>query len=185
MTLLALSALPFAPARDWASLARRRPPLRRVFATVVLPFALLPPLMVYVAGTQQPEMFPQQLAGAHWTAIAGVFFLAEMLTLFAMGWLLKQVARSNRLAVADDAAYFIAALAPVPLWLSSLGLLFPDLLFTVLIALAALGFSCRALYHGIVALGHVGEPVLAAWMTQVVFGGGLIPWILLLAALLT
>lgn len=92
-------------------------------------------------------------------ALAAVFFLAEVATVLAMGWLIK----SNRLEFDDYAAYLIAALAPMPLWLSSVGLLVPNLLFTATIAAAALAFSCRAVYQGIVGLGRVREPATAAW----------------------
>jgi hypothetical protein len=78
-----------------------------------------------------------------------------------------------------------AALAPIPLWLSSLGLLVPNLLFTVTLAAFALALSCRAVYHGIVELGGAREPVTAVWITQIAVGGALIPWVLLVAVLMT
>jgi hypothetical protein len=185
MTLFTISTLPLLAASDWSSLSPRRPALSRVFVFPVLPLALVPPVMVYLAGTHRPEMFPQELAGDSWVGLAVLFFLAEVATVLSMAWLIKHVSQSNRLAVDDYAAYLIAALAPVPLWLSSLGLLVPNLLFTATIATGALAFMCRAVYHGIVGLARVREPVTAAWITQIAIGGSLIPWVLLLAVLLT
>lgn len=185
MNLLLLSTLPFSAAHTWSKLSPRRPALSRVLAFTVLPLALLPPVMLYLAGSLHSTMFPPELARSSWASIAAVFFLAEILTLLALGWLIKQVARSNGLPLDDHAAFLIAALAPIPLWLSSLGLLVPNLLFTVTLAAFALALSCRAVYHGIVELGGAREPVTAAWITQIAVGGALIPWVLLVAVLMT
>jgi hypothetical protein len=185
MTLLTLSTLPFSATGDWSTLSRDRPALSRVFLLLVLPLALLPPGMLYLAGSLHPAMFPPALAHGSWGGLAATFFLTEMATLLAMGWLVQQLARTDRLAVDARAAYLLAGLAPLPLWLASLGLLVPDLLFTVLLAAIALALTCRALYRGILGLSQAREPVTAAWMTQVAIGGALIPWALLVAAVMT
>lgn len=184
MAPLPLPALPFASARDWSELARRRPALPRVLAFPVLPLALLPPLVLYLAGTLDPARFPPALARGSWGALAAAFFATEVATWLALGWLIACAARSSRVAIDRPTAYLIAALAPVPLWLSSLGLLVADLVVTLGLAGLALALSCRAVYHGIAILGGVRESVTAAWITQIAVGGALIPWVLLDAALL-
>jgi len=185
MTLLTLSTLPFSTTGDWSTLSRERPALSRVFFFLVLPLALLPPGMLYLAGSLHPAMFPPALARGSWGGLAAAFFLTEIATLLATGWLIQQLARTSRLAVDGRAAYLIAGLAPLPLWLASLGLLVPDLLFTVLLATIALALTCRALYRGILGLSQTREPVTAAWMTQVALGGALVPWALLAAVVMT
>jgi hypothetical protein len=109
-----------------------------------------------------------------------VFFLAEMLTFLGMGWLIKQVADSNRLKIDRHDAYLLAAIAPIPLWLSSLGLLVPSLAFNAALSLVALGLSCGVIYHGIEGLCHMCEEVTAAAIVQTVIGAGLAAWALLL-----
>ena len=185
MTLLTLSTLPFSATGDWSELSRGRPALPRVFLLLVLPLALLPPGMLYLAGSLHPAMFPPALARGSWGGLAATFFLTEIATLLATGWLIQQLARTRRLAVDSGVAYLIAGLAPIPLWLASLGLLVPDLLFTVLLAAIALALTCHALYRGILGVTHTSEPVTAAWMTQVAIGGALIPWALLAAVVMT
>ncbi len=185
MTLLTLSTLPFSTTGDWSTLSRGRPPLSRVLFLLVLPLALLPPGMLYLAGRLHPAMFPPELARGSWGGLAAAFFLTEMATLLAMGWLVRHLARTSRLSLDDDAAYLVASLACLPLWSASLGLLLPDLLFTLLLAAIALGLTCRALYRGRLGLTSTHEPVTAAWITQVVIGGALIPWALLVAVVMT
>lgn len=180
MKLSALSHLPFSADQGWDEIERIHPRLLKLFAFIVLPLSLLPPAMLYYAGTHYPEAFLPQAAGKNWALIAGVFFLAEMLTLLVMGWLIREAARSNGLRIDNHDAYLLAGIAPIPLWLSSLGLLQPSLTFNAILALVALGLSCGIIYRGIEGLCHTREDVSAAGVVQVVIGAGLMAWALLL-----
>ena len=78
MKLSTLFHLPFSNDQGWPEIERLHPRLVKLFALVALPLSLLPPIMLYYAGSVQPEIFPPQLAGKDWGAIAVVFFVAEM-----------------------------------------------------------------------------------------------------------
>ena len=185
MSLLTLATLPFSADYGWAALARQHSAPHRLLAFLVLPAALLPPAMLYLAGTRYPGIFPPELAGKPWGTLAAAFLLTELATLLLIGWLLGRVARSLGLAIDDRAAFLIAALAPLPLWLSSLALLVPDLGLLSGLALLALLLSFGIVYHGLVGLGRVRESVMAAATTHMALGAGLIPWVLLLAVVMT
>jgi hypothetical protein len=105
-----------------------------------------------------------------WATVAAVFFLAEMATFLAMGWLIKQIADTKGLSIDYHDAYLLAAVAPVPLRLSSLGLLIPALITNVVLSTMAMSLSCALLYHGLQALGREREQVVAAGMVQIVIG---------------
>jgi hypothetical protein len=181
MNLISLSKLPFSTTQGWPELEKIHPGLLKVFALVVLPLSLLPPVMLYYAGTHYPESFLKGAAGKAWDEIALVFFLAEMLTFLGMGWLIRQVAESNRLRIDHHDAYLLAAIAPIPLWLASLGLLVPSLAFNAGLSVAAMALSCGIIYHGVEGLCHMREEVTAAAIVQTVIGAGLVAWALLLA----
>jgi hypothetical protein len=180
MKLISLSQLPFSTAQGWPDLEKVHPGMFKVFAFIVLPLSLLPPAMLYYAGTNYPEAFFKGAAGKAWGEIGAVFFLAEMLTFLGMGWLIKQVADSNQLKIDHHDAFLLAAIAPIPLWLSSLALLVPSLAFNAGLSLVALGLSCGIIYHGIEGLCHMCEDVTAAAIVQTVIGAGLTAWVLLL-----
>jgi hypothetical protein len=180
MKLTAISQLPLSADHGWPEIARLQPGLLRLLVLSLLPLSLLPPAMLYYAGSHYPEVFLAQPAGKDWEAIAVAFFLLEMATLTGMGWLIRQVAATNGMRISQDQAYFLATIAPVPLWISSLGLLVPSLGFNVLLSLTALGLSCAIIYHGIQGLCHTREGVPAAATVQTVIGAGLIAWALLL-----
>jgi hypothetical protein len=180
MNLISLSKLPFSTAQGWPELEKIHPGLLKVFAFIVLPLSLLPPAMLYYAGTSYPEAFLEGAVGKAWGEIAAIFFLAEMITFLGMGWLIREVADSNRLKIDRHDAYLLAAIAPIPLWLSALGLLVPSLAFNAALSLVALGVSCGIIYHGVEGLCHMREDVTAAAIVQTVIGAGLIAWALLL-----
>lgn len=185
MSLRTLSQLPVSVDVGWPDLIRMRPGLLRVFAFIVLPLSLLPPLMLYWAGTRHPEMFPPELRAKPWAEVAATFFVAELVTLAAMGWLIRRAALGYGLAVDYHDSYLLASITPVPMWLSALGLLVPTLLFAAVLAAAGLVLSCAILYHGIQAYCRTREDVAAAGLVRTVLGLGFAAWCALLAIALT
>ena len=115
MNLHALSRLPASVDEGWPDLIRLRPSLPATIALLVLPLSLLPPLMLYWAGTHQPEMFPPELRAKPWAEVAAVFFVAELATVAAMGWLIRRVALGHGLHVDYHDTYLLASIAPVPM----------------------------------------------------------------------
>lgn len=180
MNLYALSRLPVSAEVGWPDLIRTHPGLLRIFAFVVLPLSLVPPLMLYWAGTQQPDMFPPDLRARPWAEVATVFFVAELLSVAAMGWLIRRIAIGHGLELHYHDSYLLASITPVPMWLSALGLLVPTLLFAAAVAAAGLVMSCAILYHGIQAYCRTREDVAAAGLVRTVLGLGFAAWCALL-----
>lgn len=184
MSLLSLVKLPLSAEQGWPELEKIHPRLVKVITFIVLPLSLLPPAMLYYAGSHYPATFPVFAGDKDWGAVAAIFFAAEMITLLGMGWLIKQVAESDGLVIDYHDAYLLAAIAPIPLWLSSLALLVPSLVVNAMVTLAALALSCGIIYHGIEGFCHMREDVTAASIVQVVMGAGLVAWALLLLLLI-
>jgi len=181
MNLHALSRLPVSVDNGWPDLIRIRPSLLATFGLLVLPLSLLPPLMLYWAGTHQPEMFPPEWRAKPWAEVATTFFVAELVTLAVMGWLIRRVALAYGLKVDYHDTYLLASITPVPMWLSALGLLVPTLLFAAVVAIAGLVLSCAILYHGIQAYCRTRDDVAAAGLVRTVLGFAFAAWCALLA----
>lgn len=180
MSPISLVKLPLSTQEGWPELIRLRPGMLKVFALLVLPLCLLTPAMLYFAGTHHPEVFLRQAGERNWALVAAIFFLAELGTFVGMGWLIRQVAQTNAFTIDYHDAYLLAAIAPVPMWLSSLGLFVPDLMFNVVFSMIGTGLSCALIYQGIQALGRRRDEVVAAGIVQTVIGAGLIAWAFLL-----
>lgn len=184
MKILSIPKMVVSSTEGWPELAKIHPAVIKVFFFLVLPFSLLPPAMLYLSGTYYGDAIVAGYGSKPWELISVLFFIVEMAGFAWMGWFIKQIAADHQVEVDFHDAYVLAAITPVPLWLSSLGLLVPSLAFNIVVSLAALGASCALIYHGIYALCHLHEEVTAASITQAVIGAGLATWAVLLMVIM-
>jgi len=184
MNILTFPGMVISSKTGWPELEKVHPTIIKVFALLVLPLCLIPPAMLYYAGTNFGDAFIVGYSSKPWAGIAGSFFLAEIATFFAMGWFIKQVAQNHKVEIVAQNAYLIAAIAPVPLWLSSFGLFISSLPVNIAISLIALACSCGLIYHGVFALCHMDEEVKAMSITYTVMSAGLAAWVLLLSVVI-
>lgn len=185
MKFHALLDLPLSADGGWPQLIEDRPDPVRLFGAVVLPLSLVPPVILYLVGTHQTELFTKAFGHWSWGALASLFFVAEMTTILLLGWFLRHVADTHKLELRYGDAYLLAAIAPIPMWLSALGLLIPDLLLAASIALVGLGLTCGILYHGILSLCRTRDAIVAVSIVHTVIGACLAAWIPMLLLALT
>ena len=133
MNVMQVPKMIFSFSEGWDELIRVHPSIARLFALVVFPLSLLPPAMIYYAGGSYGDVFVPGVTPEQWHAAAGIFFLAELLTIPTMAWLIHLVTRINNVATDYHACFTLAAIAPIPLWLSSLTLFVPNLLVGVVV----------------------------------------------------
>lgn len=183
MDLYTLAALPLSAERGWPELLRARPGWRRLFFQLVLPLSLLPPAVLYLAGTGHPGAFG---AGGHpWSALCVVVLLAEFASIVAAGRLFRQIAGAHGLVLGRRDARLLAALAPLPIWASAAGVALPGVAAPLAVSLAGLVLTCGIAYHGLVAICRPRDAIVAAAVVHVVSGVGLAAWAILVASLLT
>ena len=183
MKLNAITSLPFSATPGWIEIERIHPKLLTLLALVVLPLSLLPPLMLYLKGAAFFSQWLPDAAGKDWGMMGTAFFLIEMVSLVIMGWFIRNAAEMDGLSITNHDAYLLASLAPIPLWLSSLGLLVPSLAFNAVVSLTTFALSCGIIYNGIAGLCHTREQVVAASVVHAVISAGLLAWVILLLLL--
>jgi len=183
--VMAYMKMPFSYREGWRELQAKPPSIPLLAWCVVLPMSLLPPVMLYFAGTHYGDAFMTGFADREWRFITTILFLAELLTFFIMGWVIHAVVNgTEQLSINYQDAYLLAALAPLPLWASSLALGVPSLLFNTLVALFALGISCSLIYHGLQALCTRKEhDVVTISATYTIMSAGILGWGVLLAVI--
>lgn len=175
--------LPFTRQAGWKELQQRKPSIAVLAWCLVLPMSLLPPVLLYYAGTLYGDDFVAGFGEREWRYITTILFLAELLTFFVMGWLIHVVVNGIReLSIDYHDAYLLAALAPLPLWSSAIVLLIPSLLLNALAVLVALGISCSLVYHGLQALCERSDnDVTTMSATYTIMAAGVLAWGLLMA----
>ncbi|WP_297358857.1 YIP1 family protein [Thauera sp.] len=165
----------------WDMVERMRPPMDMLFRRLVLPLSLLPPLMILLAGGGVgADVFPDARF-ANWLIAAVLFFVAEQFSVPIMANSIRLASIAKDGSGDLDDAYAVAAIAPVPLWLSSLAVIFGSVWFAVLIALIALGASAMLIRHGVDRLLGVHEEVEASEIAIQVISFGVLTWLGLLA----
>jgi hypothetical protein len=186
MSVTSLSRMPFSPKATWPELARADSTVARTFFSIVAPLSLLPPVMIFLAGSHYGDAFIEGFSSKPWALIAAIFFCCEIVSVTLMGWLIKQVAGAWHEQVSYRNAYVLAAVAAIPLWISSLGLLVPSLAFNVALSALALSVSCALVLQGVRSFCRISEDniVQAISITRLVFGAGLGAWGFLLLLLI-
>ncbi|HEU6454102.1 MAG TPA: YIP1 family protein [Roseateles sp.] len=166
----------------WTEVRSTHPTPRRLFFTLVLPFSLVPALMLLYAGHTHADALVQGSTLVQWQIAAAVFLLAELFTVPLMARLLGGVLGKD--APDFDACFALAAYAAIPLWLSSLGLFSSEPMTVAVFAMIGLGASFATLFHGLTAFFAPREEMLEsqyyAWM---VLAAGGCAWLLLIALL--
>lgn len=184
MNLIQTPKMIFSFHAGWDELIKIHPSIVRLFSLVALPLSLLPPAMIYYAGGMYGDVFVAGVSPEQWHVAARVFFLAELLTVPAMAWLIHLISRANNVAADYHECFTLAVIAPIPLWLSSLALLVPSLFLCVVVGVLALLCSAGLIYRGVYALFHMQEDLKALQMATVISGAGLLAWLLLMQIVL-
>lgn len=182
MKLIQLPRMVVSFHNGWDELIRLHPSISALFLLLVLPLSLLPPVMIHHAGVIYGDVFIAGVSSEQWLRAALIFLAAELLTVPFMAWVIHSVVRMNEIAADYHECFVLAAVAPIPLWLSSVALLVPNLSFNLAVGVVALGASIGLIYHGVYALFGLrdGGEARAFEMATVIAGAGLLAWLLLM-----
>lgn len=181
MSFSQLPAMLISETRGWSDIARSHPASRRLLLTLAVPMSLIPALMYCYAEIVHPgAVFPLSVpaqTGGQLAAAAIVLFAVQLAMVTFMAMLIQRMAMAQDHDPGYENAYALAAIAPVPLWLSSLALFVPSLGFNiVVVALAWLG-SAALIRHGVRPLLQVGDARKAHYIANVVTLAGIAAWI--------
>lgn len=181
MSLLNYTKMPFSFNDGWDEVGAAHPSVFKTFLLLVLPFSLIPPAMLLYAGSHHASLYLMDSTYSRWQEVALVFLLAELLTVPLMGWIIKNIAAVHKLPVDFKDAFLLAAIVGVPMWLSSIGLLIPNL--WLMIGIVVLGFlvAVSLLYHGTYSILKMDEQIEAQSMSFAAFSAGAIVWVFLCA----
>lgn len=180
MLILSIPRMIVSSDKGWHELTQDSSSLGTLFWRLVLPLSLIPPVMLYLYGPDHGDLLIQGYSSKPWHIIAPVFFAAEMFTWLLMGWLIRQVTESQWIEATPKDAFRLASIAPVPLWLSALGLFVPNMTVNVVLGLLAMVATGSLIHHGVRAVLKVQDELVAASITHTVMGAGIAGWSFLL-----
>lgn len=180
MTIADFPRMMVSETEGWPELSRRHPSVTQLFAFLVVPMSLIPPLMYAYSQVATPgAVFPlvePPLAWEELAVVGAVFFAVELADVALMASYIQQLGAAADVHPDYPTAYMLAAVAPTPLWLSALGLFIPSLGFNVVLAIAAWCCSVALIRHGVRPLFNVADEHKAARMTNAVTLAGVAVW---------
>ncbi|MFZ2855753.1 MAG: Yip1 family protein [Rhodocyclaceae bacterium] len=168
----------------WDEIDRSHFSSRWFFKSLVLPMSLLPPaLYAYAESVHPGAIFPLSvpaLSALQLGVIGVVFYGLQVAMVAYMAMLIQRTALARDHDPGYDGAYALAAIAPVPLWLSSLALLVPSPGFVVAVVGLAWIASIALIRHGVRPLLHIGDEKTAHYVANMVVLSGIVAWVGLL-----
>lgn len=180
MSIIDILKMPFSQ-QSWRDLQSRNIPIAKLAWLLVVPMSFLPPVMLFYAGTHFGDDYLPSFAERNWHFITTVLFLAELLTFFVMGWLIFSVLNNQGINIDYQRSYLLAAFAPLPMWLSSLSLFVPFVLFNAVVVIFGLWLSCMLIYTGINALcERKDNDLVSMTATYAVIAASLVAWMVLM-----
>jgi len=192
MSLTHFPAMLISETEGWSDIERSHPPARSLMFGLVMPLSIIPPAMVAFAELAYPgAIFPLSvpaMTGGQLLASGIVLFAVQLAMVSFMAMLIQRIAFGQDHDPGYENAYTLAAIAPVPLWLSSLALFVPSLAFNVLVVAAAWVASAALIRHGVRPLLKVSDAPKAHYISNLVTATGVMAWFALMiisAALLS
>ena len=179
MNIFNLTKMPFSFHGGWDTVITIHPSIIKTFLFLVLPLSLIPPATLLYVGNNHVPMFWLNIGDSRWTTVALIFFIAELLTVPLMGWLIKAIASEHKFNINFKDAFLLAAITAVPMWISSVGLLATDIWTMIAIGFTGLLIAASLLYHGIYPILKMQDQFEAQSLSFHIFSGGAIVWVML------
>jgi len=165
-----------APTKGWSTLVQSKPSMHRLFLLHVMPFSLIPPLMGYFAGVKFGGEFFPAMAPAKLMLIALIFYVVELVVVPVMAVVIRQLAEIAEIHPTYHDAFLLAAVAPTPLWLAPIFLLFPSVLLNLAVVSLAMMAAAGFIYYGIPTVFDIKEEGHAMLMFGAVLIAGVVAW---------
>lgn len=181
MPISRLPAMLVSETEGWSDIARSHPASQRLMLTLAMPLSLIPALMYCYAEIVHPgAVFPLSVPALSGTqmAVTGIVLFAVQLAMVSfMAMLIQRMALAQDHDPGYENAYALAAVAPVPLWLSSLALFVPSLGFNIAVVALAWLASAALIRHGVRPLLKVDDAHRAHYIANMVTMAGVAAWI--------
>lgn len=174
----------------WAWLMQVHPSVTRTFCCYVVPMSLLPPAMLLYAAANHSTLLLANMSMNEAWRLAIFFFIAELLMVPLMGAVIQFIGQAAQMRPDYHDAFVFAAVAPTPLWLSSLALFVPSLMFNGIVTAVALCACGMLIYEGsfrLFKLDNERRPIghalgilsmgLLAWACMMMMAYRIIAWL--------
>ena len=150
MNLSTMFKLFWTPTNGWRELLASSPSIPRLFLLHVVPLSCIPTLMILYAGKSQDAfLLVDILSTTKMMYVGTVFFLVQLIAVPIMALIIRHLGEVADINPTYQSAFTLAAVAPTPIWLSSVSLLAPNFLVLVFVGTLALMASGGLIFYGV------------------------------------
>ncbi len=133
----------------WDAFARNHISALKLFLFYALPLSVVPPAMIYYAGTEYGGHLLPALDTTRLDIICAVFFIAELIMTFIVAFIVQRMTEIADTRPAFEDAYKLSVVVATPLWLAPLFLFIPSFSLNITIGSLALVLSGVLLFSAV------------------------------------
>jgi hypothetical protein len=174
----------FSPAQEWQNIHDKQYDIGKLYLSLFVFLALIPPLSGYIGTTQIGFQIglgeAVKLSHRSALAIAVLYYLAILVGIGGIGAMIHWMARTYGSQQPLPQCIALAAFAGVPLLLVGIVQLYPVLWLNLLFGMAALGLNIRLLYLGVPVMMEV-PPERGFLFASAILGLGMVALVAFLA----
>jgi hypothetical protein len=141
------------PAREWEKIREQQQDSSKSSAAHVFLLALIPAVSGYIGTTQVGWRIgvgdPIRITGDSAFAIAVIYYLALLVGVFSIGWVIHLLGKAYELVKPLPLCIALAAYTATPLFLIGIMQVYPVLWLNMLLGLPALAYTVYLLYSGL------------------------------------
>jgi hypothetical protein len=172
------------PKREWVSIRDDKCTLGKCYAVHVMILAVIPAISGFIGTTQfgwqigagDPVKLTMESAGM----IAILYYLAMLVGVFALGWMIHWMGGTYGVDVPLSQCVVLAAYTATPLFLIGIMELYPVLWVNLVVGIVALAYTVYLLYSGVPIMMGIPED-RGFLFSSAVLAVGLVAFVALLA----
>ena len=176
MNPVTLFKLFFMPTRGWQDLLRTRPSVPRLFMLHVIPFSLIPSLMIYVAGMNNSIPLLDVMPGINILLVSISFFIIQLIAVPVMAIVLRQLGEVAEVQPNYRDSFILASVAPTPLWLAPVFLIVPNTLVILAVFTLAMMAAFGIIFYSLPTLHNIKDEARALYYYGGIVMAGMIAY---------
>ena len=160
----------------WDTLMRSHLSVLKMFLFYAVPLSVIPPIMIYYAGTTYGANIFPAMEGIQLQTIGIVFFLVELSMTFLVAYFIQRLSEVIDIKPAFEDCYKLAVVVPTPLWIAPVFLFIPSFMLNLTTGAAALILSGILIFYTVPAILKVEEEGHAMLLSGSILAAGLVAW---------
>jgi Yip1 domain len=160
----------------WDTFTHSRMSVLRMFVFYAVPLSVIPPAMIYFAGTMYGGHLLPVLSSMQLQTIGIVFYIAELVMTFLVATVIRSLGDVVDIKPAYEDAYKLAVVVPTPLWIAPIFLFIPSFMLNLAIGAAALILSGMLIFYNVPSILKVEEEGHAILLSGSILAVGMVAW---------